>query len=273
MNEKEKSVLAAVEKSIGNGWHFKNLMPLARGTFGNVYELAKNNPMIGPDYRAVKIVPTSKRRLNRVKEELKHLNRTRDNQNIVSYIDYGTVNVGETMAMWFVMEKHVPLPKYGADRAFSEKDVLRIGIDVSHALEACEREKIIHCDVKPSNIFVKSSKGSAYLLGDFSISLDDSQKKIVNEYSIGYSSPEQLKRIAEPLSNRSDIYSLGMTLYVLANNKKFPDQRDVLPEIEEISVELNAILRKACSYYPGNRYQSAAELRKELLKLMITKYC
>lgn len=88
-----------------------------------------------------------------------------------------------------------------------------------------------------------------------------------------FSEPEQLKRIAEPLSNRSDIYSLGMTPYVLANNKKFPDQHDVLPEIEEISVELNAILRKACSYYPGNRDQSAAELRKELLKLMITKYC
>lgn len=81
------------------------------------------------------------------------------------------------MAMWFVMEKNVPLPEYGADRAFSEKDVLRIGIDVSHALEACEREKIIHCDVKPSNIFVKSSKEAACLLGDFSISLDDSQKK------------------------------------------------------------------------------------------------
>ena len=81
-----------------------------------------------------------------------------------------------------------------------------------------------------------------------------------------FSEPEQLKRIAEPLSNRSDIYSLGMTLYVLANDKKFPDQRDVLPEIEEISVELNAILRKACSYYPGNRYQSAAELRKELVE-------
>ena len=64
MNEKEKSVLAAVEKAIGNGWHFKKLMPLARGTFGNVYELAKNNPMIGPDYRAVKIVPTSKKNLN-----------------------------------------------------------------------------------------------------------------------------------------------------------------------------------------------------------------
>lgn len=48
MNEKEKSVLAAVEKAIGNDWHFKKLMPLARGTFGNVYELAKNNPMIGP---------------------------------------------------------------------------------------------------------------------------------------------------------------------------------------------------------------------------------
>ena len=88
-----------------------------------------------------------------------------------------------------------------------------------------------------------------------------------------FSEPEQLKRIAEPLSNRSDIYSLGMTLYVLANDKKFPDQRDVLPEIEEISVELNAILKKACSCYPGNRYQSATELRKELLKLMITKYC
>lgn len=88
-----------------------------------------------------------------------------------------------------------------------------------------------------------------------------------------FSEPEQLKKIAEPLSNRSDIYSLGMTLYVLANDKKFSDHCDELPEIERVSAELNAILRKACSYYPGNRYQSAAELRKELLKLMITKYC
>lgn len=64
-----------------------------------------------------------------------------------------------------------------------------------------------------------------------------------------------------------------MTLYVLANDKKFSDHRDELPKIERVSAELNAILRKACSYYPGNRYQSAAELRKEFLKLMITKYC
>ena len=88
-----------------------------------------------------------------------------------------------------------------------------------------------------------------------------------------FSEPEQLKRIAEPLSNRSDIYSLGMTLYVLANDKKFSDHCDELPEIERVSAELNAILKKACSCYPGNRYQSATELRKELLKLMITKYC
>lgn len=56
-----------------------------------------------------------------------------------------------------------------------------------------------------------------------------------------FSEPEQLKRIAEPLSNRSDIYSLGMTLYVLANDKRFPDQHDVLPETEcdiEESVQL-----------------------------------
>ena len=273
MNEKEKIILAAVEKAIGNDWHFKKLIPFAKGTFGNVYDLSKNNLVIGPDHRAVKIVQTSKKRLNRVKKELKHLNRTRDNQNIVSYIDYGVVHVGETLAMWFVMEKYVPLTDYGADRAFSEKDVLRIGIDVSHALEACEREKIIHCDVKLSNIFVKSSKEAAYLLGDFSISLDYSQKKSENEFSIGYSSPEQLKKIAEPLSNRSDIYSLGMTLYVLANDKKFPAHRDEVPEIERISAELNAILKKACKYYPGDRYQSVTELRKELLKLMIRKYC
>lgn len=47
-----------------------------------------------------------------------------------------------------------------------------------------------------------------------------------------FSEPEQLKRIAEPLSNRSDIYSLGMTLYVLANDKKFPDQRDVFQRLK-----------------------------------------
>ena len=77
--------------------------------------------------------------------------------------------------------------------------------------------------------------------------MDDSQKKISNEYSIGYSFSEQLKKIAEPLSNRSDIYSLGMTLYVLANDKKYTDW---LMAQEWFEIDDNEILLKGRSKRP-----------------------
>ncbi len=254
MESDDLTMLETIEGSIGRGWHFDGCIAK------NVYELVKTDPVIGTDRRVVKAVRVGEDGMIPAKKKLRHLNRIRDNANVVSYFDYGSV--GD--CLWYVMDRYVPLTV----RTFDEHDVLKVGLDIAHALEACERSGIIHRDVKPGNVFVKSSAEHHYLLGDFDIALDEDDEGD-GHFSIGYSAPELLKR---KFSHRSDIYSLGMTLYVLANGCRFPLRRDVLPDIDCISAGLNAALKKACRLKPDDRYQTAAEFRGELMKLMLDIY-
>lgn len=254
MTEEERGMLAVIEGSIGRGWHFAGRIAK------NVYELVKSDPIIGTDCRVVKVLYVPERGMTPARQELRRLNDIRDNANVVSYFDYGST--GD--CLWYVMDKYAPL----VARNFSEREVLKIGLDISHALESCEQAGIVHRDVKPGNVFVKSSSEHHYMLGDFGIALDVGDE-CDGRFSFGYGAPELLKR---NFSHQSDIYSLGMTLYVLANGCRFPLRRDILPEIPGMSPGLNAVLKKACSLNPSDRYQTATCFRDKLLRLMIRTY-
>ena len=61
--------------------------------------------------------------------------------------------------------------------------------------------------------------------------------------------------------------SLGLTLYYLANNQKFPScnrYREEIAPIEGVNPELNRILLKACALSAGNRYSEASEMKTDL---------
>ena len=86
---------------------------------------------------------------------------------------------------------------------------------VAAALEHAHGRNIIHRDVKPDNIIVSADDANALLM-DFGIALsaDDLKKLTKKGYVIGtpaYMSPEQSN--SETLDGRSDLYSLGITLY------------------------------------------------------------
>lgn len=138
---------------------------------------------------------------------------------------------------------------------------------------------IIHRDICPQNLLL-SYQGEVKL-SDFGISKAQSETSItlpgVVRGKVSYMAPEQL--LGEPLSHRSDIYSLGVVFYEIVTGRKFKEfdsttqlidlaqKKDTHPIIEigaDLPNEVNQILMKCLETDPALRYQSARVLKNEL---------
>jgi len=167
-----------------------------------------------------------------------------------------------------------------------EAEVLDMAIGLSGALEEAAGMDIVHRDIKPGNIIV--SKWGVAKLADFGIAKefnDIADPRIQMSLTMGvvgtptYMSPEQA-RGARRLDFRSDMYSLGTTLYhALAGDIPFlaeTPQETMFRVVSEtprpprsaysgISAETGAIICKMMAKDPANRYGSYAELREDLI--------
>lgn len=282
------TVLFEVEKQLGPGWHMSK-RPFNSGMQGELYEAKKEDDVIvvkimqimrinlsadnklakDEKYRAAMI----EKRKKEYEDELENINIMRDCPNVIVNIDAGFVEKRNDdvlfVYVWISMKKYVPLTIYRKDHALTEKDIVKIGIDIGHALEACEKANVVHCDIKPGNIFAeKNGNDVNYVLGDFGISGKDGRRKFKDAMTPGYEAPEQLGLIYEPVSHYSDIYSLGMTLYVLAGgniHERKAEQDISWPA--EVGRNLYDILKKSCKYDCDERYQSAKEFVNRLEEL------
>lgn len=168
---------------------------------------------------------------------------------------------------------------------YNESNVVRLGIDICKALSRCQQNGIIHRDVKPQNILV--SRSGDYKLGDFGVakvSEKTTAGTITGTYE--YMAPEVFRGMK--YNATADIYSLGIVLYWLMNNKRTPflPQPPQIPSTSQIetarakrfsgeiipkpvhgSDELKQIVLKACAYDAKDRFQSADELLAALQAL------
>lgn len=155
-------------------------------------------------------------------------------------------------------------------------DVIRLGIDICKALEFCNKNNIIHCDVKPSNIYL--NKWGGYKLGDFSASTKIGDKQEQEQIgTLKYMAPEVYQ--GKPFTPNIDTYSLGLVMYELlkVNKLKDPASREAalsdrlsskpLPSIPGIDKALQSVILKACAYNPKERFSSPTEMLRELKKL------
>ena len=147
------------------------------------------------------------------------------------------------------------------------------------ALELAHRHNVIHRDIKPANILLDED-GNAYL-ADFGIAKDLTQihDSVTHEESIvgslDYLSPEQAR--GEPVTPRTDIYSLGVVLYeVLTGQHPFHEVssverlykhiNDPLPDLYGLSLDdsvqdnINDVIQKATQKNPDQRYDDVAAL-------------
>ena len=220
-----------------------------------------------------------------ISKEFALMSELRGNSNIVSFEDFEVIHEddGYTVTIYIRMELLKPLIKHMRDSSMTKRDVIHLGCDILKALELCEQRNIIHRDIKPENVFV-SDQGT-YKLGDFGIAreLEQSTMGMSKKGTLSYMAPEIYR--GENYDSTVDIYSLGIMLYRLMNNNRLPFMPPYPEKIsytdtheantrrytgEEMPLPCNAqdelgrIILRACSFNPEDRYQTAAEMRRDL---------
>jgi beta-lactam-binding protein with PASTA domain/predicted Ser/Thr protein kinase len=165
----------------------------------------------------------------------------------------------------------------------SQQQVLDVMADVCAALDFSHRHQIIHRDVKPANIMI--NRAGAVKVMDFGIAraLGEGQNVTQTAAVIGtaqYLSPEQAR--GEAVDARSDVYAAGCVLYeLLTGEPPFTGDSPVAVAYQHVREDpkspsevnpavppaLDAIVLKALSKNPANRYQSAAEMRSDLVRV------
>jgi eukaryotic-like serine/threonine-protein kinase len=164
-----------------------------------------------------------------------------------------------------------------------QRRVIEVMADVCAALDFSHRHNIIHRDVKPANVMI--NRAGAVKVMDFGIAraLGEGQNVTQTAAVIGtaqYLSPEQAR--GEAVDARSDVYAAGCVLFeLLTGEPPFTGDTPVAVAYQHVredprrpsevnpSVppELDAVVLKALSKNPLNRYQSAAEMRSDLVRV------
>lgn len=289
---------------------------LGEGAFGSVYVIRRRSAY-AEDESAVKLihVPADefeitlrrhrgetdeqirehyRKQVDGVVDEIKAMKSLLGAPNVISIQDYGIVELKSEIG-WIIgirMELLEPLDKHFARvGAPDQREVARMGIDLCDALTACHQQGYLHRDVKPENVFYRSSQ-KHYVLGDFGIArqLDpDEGYTLSMSGTPRYMAPEVLS--GRPYDKNADVYSLGVTIrdYLsdgtglshksgsgapyasddrmtndvnkMDRTRKTVDVKewDITPEC--VDEGLLTIVDKACEFNPNTRYQTAEEMR------------
>ncbi len=165
-------------------------------------------------------------------------------------------------------------------------DNLRVLVRVADALDFAHRNGVIHRDVKPANVMIRTTDDHPFLI-DFGLARTiDSQTSVTTTGailgSLGYMSPEQLQA-HEDLTAATDIYSLGVTLYEVATGSVPFTARSVDELVPKVVLEeppslrraapdapagLEPIVLRALEKNPSDRYGTAGELRDDLIRVL-----
>jgi serine/threonine protein kinase len=165
------------------------------------------------------------------------------------------------------------------------RSVVRLGIQAAQALGYAHDQGIIHRDIKPANLLLDrhgdlwvADFGMADVQGDAGLTLSGDLPG-----TLRYMSPEQATGQRALVDRRTDIYSLGATLYELLTLEPAvagSDKVEIIRRIDEeepapirrlnpaVPVDLATIVTKAISKNPANRYETALKLADDLERFL-----
>jgi len=296
-------------------WEIEEL--LGEGSFGKVYKAVRND--FGRRYEcAIKHIalPQNDAEVKRLMDEqfindksmvsdyyrqvvedftgeISIMHSLRGNTNIVAYEDHLIIPKADGIGydIFIRMELLTGLSDLVKHAMLSEKDVVKLGIDVCTALEVCAAKNLIHRDIKPQNIFVNQE--GHYKLGDFGISrrLEKTSSGLSKKGTYSYMAPEVYK--GEEYGINVDIYSLGLLMYRLLNGNRLPflppapepvrydDNEKALrrridgeriPPPANVNAKLGRVISKMCAFDRNERYMNASDVKVELLQLLSSSH-
>ena len=266
---------------------YRVIEPLGGGGMGSVY-LAEHLVMkrqvaikvIRPEYVANPEAIARFRNEVRIAAQLSH-------PNIVTAYDAEQIGDTHFLVMEYVpgvslttlVKKRGPLPR---------KHVFHFALQVAAGLRHAHRKNMVHRDIKPSNLMKAKDGGIKILdfglarIGEVGVDRTTATMTGVMMGTADYVSPEQA-RDAKSADPRSDLYSLGCTLFFLLTGKPpyegatrvdtiiahctqpIPDLRTFRSDIPEAQVNLvNRLMAKS----PDDRYQDADALIKDLKSII-----
>ncbi len=193
---------------------------------------------------------------------------------IVQIFDTGTWEGQDYIAMQLI--EGTTLDQAKPDR----RQALTCIRDAARALHYAHQQGIVHRDVKPGNLLVDAA-GRVYVT-DFGVARHAVVSATITSPGTvvgtpAYMSPEQA--LGMPTDARSDVYSLGATLYELVTGKPAARGRDAMEVLEavrtkdpelptvaapDLSKNVESILLGAMERHPGDRYATAAELAEDI---------
>jgi serine/threonine protein kinase/WD40 repeat protein len=178
---------------------------------------------------------------------------------------------------------------HSTDRSSRDGDLWRraagVAIEAAEALDHAHQQGVVHRDIKPANLLLDS--GGHLWVVDFGLARLQSGTSVTMTGdlvgTLRYMSPEQTQAKRLVVDHRTDVYSLGATLYeLLTLTPAFPgdDRQDVLRRIAQddpvpprrldatIPADLETIVQKAMAKEPTERYATAQELADDLRRLL-----
>lgn len=307
----ESDMVQEAERVTYPGWTIVRL--LGEGSFGGVYEIERILPdgtveraalkkltipqdpmeikeLYTQNYDSASITAHYREQMQDLMREYTFMRELSQNPYIVHCQDLQTVQHDDGIGwdIYIRMELLTPLKHWLKDR-YDERTVIRLGLNLCGALDGCHARNILHRDIKPENILV--TEDGHFKLGDFGIakiSEKTATGTLTGTYS--YMAPEVANR--RHYGTAADIYSLGMVLYWMMNertlpflplNRKIPsgvqrqeaqDRRfsgEEIPAPVNGSLKLSEIVLKACAFSPEERYRTVQKLAEDLRGLVQKK--
>jgi PAS domain S-box-containing protein len=177
----------------------------------------------------------------------------------------------------------VPLDQL-LDQPLKVAFLLRLAISLSIAIGRLHQRGVIHKDIKPANVLVNSDTGQCWLMGFGIASRLPRERQAPNPPesiagTLAYMAPEQTGRMNRSIDSRTDLYSLGVTLYqMLTGSLPFTAfdpmewvhchiaRKPVAPSerLENVPVPVSQIIMKLLAKTAEERYQTAAGLESDL---------